>query len=195
MIIGLTGKTGSGKSTVSKMLKDMGFFICDADKVARQVVEKGSPLLEKLKIEFGEEVINPDGTLNRPKLAEKGFATRETTEKLNSLMHPAILEKSFDEMRTALSSGYKVAIYDAAALYESKADKLCDVTVCVCAPDNVRFDRIIKRDGLTREKALERMNAQRPDSYYSEKADFIIDNSPDKDLTEQVKELVRQLRL
>lgn len=195
MIIGLTGKTGSGKSTVSNMLRDMGFFVCDADKIARQVVEKGSPLLEKLSDEFGEDIINSDGTLNRSKLAEKAFATKERTEKLNSLMHPAILEKSFAEMQSALNSGYKAAFYDAAALYESKADKLCDKTVCVHAPAEVRLERIIKRDDLTTEKALERMNAQNPDSYYSSKADFMIDNSPDKNLSEQVKELIRQLGL
>lgn len=195
MIIGLTGKTGSGKSTVSIMLRSLGFFVCDADIIARRVIEKGSPLLEKIADEFGQDVISADGDLDRPKLAERAFASAEMTEKLNSLMHPAILEMSFAEIENALNMGYKAAFYDAAALYESGADKLCDKTVCVWAPDSVRLERIMNRDGLSKEKALERMNAQHPDSFYSERADFIIDNSPGNSLSEQVTQLIRQMGL
>lgn len=195
MIIGLTGKTGSGKSTVAETLRSMGFFVCDADAVARQAVEKGSPLLEKIAKAFGSDVINPDGSLNRPKLAERAFADRESTDKLNALTHPEILERSFFEMRKALDKGYAAAFYDAAVLFESGADKLCDFNVLVEAPKDIRLERITKRDHLTKEHALERMNAQRADSYYRERADYIIDNSPGKDLGDQIEKLVRLLKL
>lgn len=195
MIIGITGKTGSGKSTVSAMLRDMGCFVCDADKIARIVLEKGSPLLQKIAEVFGEDTVNKYGELDRAKLAERAFATKEATEKLNALTHPAILKMSFDELENAEKAGYKLCFYDAAALFESGADEKCDFTVCVQAPSEIRLERIMARDSITRGKALERMNAQKPDSYYSEKADFIIDNSPGKDLAEQVAQLVRQLGL
>lgn len=195
MIIGLTGKTGSGKSTVAETLRSMGFFVCDADKVARQVVEIGSPLIKEIAEAFGSGVIAPDGSLDRAALAERAFADRASTEKLNSLTHPAILERSFREMREALSSGYKAAFYDAAVLFESGADKLCDFTVLVEAPESVRLERIIKRDNISAAHALERMNAQNDDAYYRERADFIIDNSPGKDLENQISELVRRLKL
>lgn len=195
MIIGITGKTGSGKSTVCAILRDMGCFVCDADKIAHRVMEKGSPLLKKIADTFGKDTVDPYGNLDRAKLAERAFATKEATEKLNRLTHPAILEVSFKEIENAIDNGYKLCFYDAAALFESGADKKCDFTVCVQAPPEVRLERIMVRDGLTKEKALERMNAQKSDNYYSEKADFIIDNSPDKNLVQQVEKLVRQLGL
>ncbi|MDD6021579.1 MAG: dephospho-CoA kinase [Acutalibacteraceae bacterium] len=195
MIIGLTGKTGSGKSTVAGLLRKMGFYVCDADLVAREVMEKGSALLPKLAEAFGGDIINENGELDRKKLAARAFSGRSETEKLNALTHPAIIEKSFAEMKNALDNGYKAAFFDAAALFESGAASRCDFTVCVTAPESVRFSRIIERDGLSPDEAERRMNAQKADDFYTGRSDFVIDNSPGRDLASQVGELVRLLKL
>ena len=109
--------------------------------------------------------------------------------------HPAIIEKSFAEMKNALDNGYKAAFFDAAALFESGAASRCDFTVCVTAPESVRFSRIIERDGLSPDEAERRMNAQKADDFYTGRSDFVIDNSPGRDLASQVGELVRLLKL
>jgi len=186
-IIGLTGKTGSGKSTVSKILSDRGCGVVDADLVARKVVEAGSPLLKILAENFGDEVINPDGTLNRKKLSERGFATAEATEKLNSLMHPMITEYMDKEVQRLHNDGFEKIIIDAPALFESGFDKKCDVIIVVTAPYDVRLQRILSRDNMTEEAARLRMDAQKSDEYYTEKADFIIRNYEPYNLENEVR--------
>lgn len=186
-IIGLTGKTGSGKSTVSQILSEKGYGIVDADAVARKVVEVGSPLLKILAENFGSEVINPDGSLNRKELSKRGFATKEATEKLNSLMHPMITEYMENEVERLHNDGFENIIIDAAALFESGFEKKCDKVFVVTAPYDVRLERILSRDNLTEEAARLRMDAQKCDEYYDEKADFIIRNYEPYKLEDEVR--------
>ena len=101
-LVGLTGKTGAGKSTVSAFLKEKGAYIIDGDIVARKVLVDNSAILNKLRGEFGEGILNPDETLNRRALAKEAFSTPEKTEKLNSIMHPAINDFIFEEARKVM---------------------------------------------------------------------------------------------
>ena len=117
-LVGLTGKTGAGKSTVSAFLKEEGAYIIDGDIVARNVLVENSDLLNKLSEEFGEGILNPNGALNRLALAKVAFSTPEKTEKLNSIMHPAINASIFAEAEKAFLN-YDVVIVDAAAIIES----------------------------------------------------------------------------
>ena len=192
-IIGLTGKTGSGKSTVSRILSEKGYGIVDADVIARKVVETGSPLLKILAENFGKEVINADGSLNRKELSKRGFATKEATEKLNALMHPMITDCMENEIKKLHSNGFEKIIVDAAALLESGFDKKCDKIVVVSAPYDVRLKRILSRDNLTEEAARLRMDAQKCDEYYTDKADVIIRNYEPYNLEDEVRKAENEI--
>ncbi|MCR4616516.1 MAG: dephospho-CoA kinase [Clostridiales bacterium] len=193
-VIGLTGQTGAGKSTVTKELEKLGCFIVDCDIVAREIVEKGSPVLKKLSEYFGEDIINPDGSLDRRLMAARGFADEESRNKLNSVTHPAITKKTLEYINSAAKDGASVAVIDAALLLESELKNYCDIVVSVIAPPEVRIERIIKRDGITAEQAMERMNAQKDEKYYIENSDMIIRNYPSLKLKDQMKELTSYIK-
>ena len=159
-IIGLTGLTGAGKSTVAKKLMAYGCYHIDADKVARNVINNSEDVKNKLRERFGEDVVNEDGTTNRPLLASRAFANEESTNALNEITHPAVTEEIQSIIRDMEKVGYRGVIIDAIALFESGEDKLCDFTVAVVAPVDIRLERIMKRDNISEEKALERINAQ-----------------------------------
>lgn len=177
-IFGLTGKTGAGKSTVALKLKALGGYVIDGDLIARNITQKGKPALTELAKVFGCDIIEEDGTLNRKLLASRAFKDKESTAKLNEITHPLIKEEFEDELRLAEKDGYPFALIDAAALLESSCKDLCEKIIVVTAPENIRLQRILERDSITKEQALTRMNAQFPDEYYFEKADIIIRNYP-----------------
>lgn len=177
-IFGLTGKTGAGKSTVALKLKALGGYVIDGDLIARNITRKGKPALTELAKEFGCDIIEEDGTLNRKLLASRAFKDKESTARLNEITHPLIKEEFEDELRIAENDGYPFALIDAAALLESSCKDLCEKIIVVTAPEDIRLQRILERDSITKEQALTRMNAQFPDEYYFEKADIIIRNYP-----------------
>lgn len=192
MIIGLTGQTGGGKSTVCKILEKNGFYICDCDKISKEVMADGASLLYVLAQAFGDDILDGDH-LNRRLLADKAFKEKDLTELLNSITHPAILKKCKEDMNNALANGYEHAILDAPTLFESGADKLCDYIVSVCAPESVRLKRILLRDKIQIDQAKTRMGAQKNEEFFIENSDFVIKNYPPFDLDEQVKELVETI--
>lgn len=175
-VVGLTGPIGSGKSAVAKIFLNNGYNVIDADKIAREVVEKGSPVLEKLKENFGEDVINEDGTLNRRLLAQKAFSTKNGTELLNSITHPAIVSLVEKRIAEFEAQGFYKIIYDAPLLFESKTDKLCNKIVSVIAPKEVRIERVKLRDNMPLSEIEKRIKAQLEDSNYIEKSDYVIYN-------------------
>lgn len=182
-IYGLTGQTGAGKTTVAELLSKKGFKVIDCDIVARKIVEKGSPVLEKLKAKFGEDIILDDGTLNRKKLAEKAFSTKENEKLLNSITHPAITKLVRKEI-VEQKDKYKVFVIDAAVLFESELYGYCSKNIVVTADESIRLKRIIERDSITEEQALLRINAQPDEQYYLSKADVVIKtNDGELDLT------------
>ncbi len=190
-LIGLTGKTGAGKSTISNFLRENGAYIIDGDIVARQVLCDDKALLEKLCQVFGN-VLNSDGTLNRRGLAERAFSTPESTEKLNSVMHPVINEYIEREVEEAFEK-YNVVVVDAAAIIESGFTKKCHKVIVVTAPVDVRMRRIIARDNLSSEDALIRINGQKSDEFYEKEADVVIRNYEPYSLGDQLDELKKEL--
>lgn len=172
-VIGLTGPTGAGKSTVAAAFAKAGALIVDADRLAREVVEKGHPCLLALASHFGNDILNADGTLCRPALAAKAFACAEETQRLNDITHPFIIARSRDILQ---SSNAPLAVIDAPLLFESGMDGMCDQTVAVLAPDDTRLARIMERDGIDADKARQRMNAQPHEEFYRERATHILRN-------------------
>lgn len=191
-LVGLTGKTGAGKSTVSAHLKEKGAYIIDGDVVARRVLVDNNSLLNELKKEFGEGIINPDGALNRRALARVAFSTPEKTEKLNSIMHPAINDAIFEEAEKAFLSN-NVVIVDAAAIIESGFTEKSDYLIVVYAPREIRKERIINRDGISEADAEIRINGQKEDEFYLSKADFVFNNFPPHDIKQQFLQLEKEL--
>ena len=173
-IIGLTGPTGSGKSTVASFLEEQGIAVIDCDLVAREVVEKGSPLLEILTEAFGDEVLFSDGALNRKELAKRAFCDTESTELLNSIMLPYIAERINEQLALYADDGVEAVVLDAPTLFESGLDSECNAIIAVLCDRETRKQRIIKRDGLTEAQAETRLKASKPDSFYKDRTEHIV---------------------
>lgn len=181
-LIGITGPTGAGKSTITEYLKSKGCYAIDADKLGRMSLEKGSDCLVQACAVFGDDILNSDGTLNRQLLAKRAFSTPENTQRLNNITHPWItmqVIRTIDEIRS--NEENPLILFDAAVLLESKMDVLCDYVIAVVAPVEIRKERIMKRDSLTAENADIRINAQNSNEFYTIRADFVIDGSLSKD--------------
>lgn len=179
--IGLTGPTGAGKGYVCEKLKALGFKIISADEMARQVVEKNSPILPILAKEFGQDIIE-NGELNRQLLASRAFLSKDKTEKLNSIMHPAIIE-------LCVSKADGLTVFDAPQLFEAGAQNLCYKIVSVLASRETRIKRIVERDSITTQQALQRMSAQYDDEFFKANSDFVIYND-NENVEEQINKLI-----
>ena len=173
IILGLTGPTGAGKSSLKTVAEKLGYKVIDCDITARKAVEKGTKGLMALKIAFGEDILFSDGSLNRKALAQKAFSTPENTELLNKTLLPFITELVLKECE-----GEKVLL-DAPTLFESGLNLKCTATVGVLADRETRIERIKKRDNISEAEALTRINAGKTDEFYKENADFVIYNNGD----------------
>lgn len=194
-IIGLTGPTGAGKSTVSKALAEEGCAIIDADQVAREVVRPGSPCVGELAAVFGEDIKTPEGGILRGLLAQRAFSSMENTQKLNEITHPWITRTIREKIEEFTRADAAVLVLDAPLLYESGEDALCDRVVAVLAPEEARLSRIMERDGISREAALARMKAQNGESFYTSRADYVLRNEGrPTDLYQQTICLLKQIR-
>lgn len=175
-IIGLTGPTGGGKSTVAKYFSDLGVQVIDCDLVAREVTEIGSELLPLLADAFGDEILADDGSLIRKELAKRAFSSEIETEKLNSIMLPFIADRIKEILDVFAADGVECVMLDAPTLFESGLDSICDSVLAVLCDRETRKKRIIERDNLTEEQALTRLSAGKPDSFYTEKTRHIVVN-------------------
>lgn len=173
IILGLTGPTGAGKSSLKPVAEKLGYKVIDCDKTARQAVEKGTAGLKALKTAFGEEILLEDGSLNRKALAQKAFSTPQKTELLNKTLLPFITELVLEECE-----GDKVLL-DAPTLFESGLNKKCTATVGVLADRKIRLARIMERDNISEQQALIRINAGKTDEFYKKNSDYIIYNNGD----------------
>lgn len=192
MVYGLTGGTGSGKTSVSEYLKQLGYTVIDADKIARELTEKGSPVLDKLKAEFGTEIIDENGSLLRKKLGSIVFNDKEKLDKLNSLMEKDLNEafiKAID--RACVENPYGKVFFDAPTLLESSREWLVDKIWVVVSDIETRIKRIMDRDRISREQVLARMSNQLSDEEKMKRADVVIYNNGSlDDLKEQIDSII-----
>lgn len=190
-IVGLTGKTGAGKSSVARILSERGFPVIDCDEVAREVTPG---LLSELEEAFPGVVC--DGVLDRGALARSAFGSESGLSKLNAITHPAVLREIERRLQGLATSERPplAAVVDGAALIESGFVKRCDLLVTVTAPEEVRLSRLLSRDGRSEEELRRRIQAQREDAFYTKCADYIIENSGESAaLLPAVEELITRL--
>lgn len=195
MVVGLTGQTGAGKSTVSKVFSSNGFAVIDADQVARKVVEKGTNCLTEIADFYGSDVINDDGTLNRKALAAIVFSDKAKLETLNTITYPYITGEILKQIRAHSMNGEKLILLDAPTLFESRADDFCEIIISVLADEEIRERRIISRDGLTPEQARKRMDSQLDEDFFRTHSDYIIHNNGSMDMVNGIsKEVSGKIR-
>ncbi|OIJ18281.1 dephospho-CoA kinase [Anaerobacillus alkalidiazotrophicus] len=176
MIIGLTGGIASGKSTVSKMLKDEGIPVIDADIVAREVVQIGEEAYEKVVNNFGIEVTNSDGTLDRKKLGAIVFNDEEKRSALNEILHPVIRNRMENRVGELKEKGYKTIVLDIPLLFESKLTNLVDKIILVYIDEDLQRKRLQNRDQFSDEEVEVRLKAQFPLKEKIKWADEVIHN-------------------
>lgn len=176
--VGLTGSIATGKSFVSKVLAELGCHLIDADETAREVVLPGSPALQEVVAEFGSEILQVDGTLDRAKLGAVVFADVAKLKVLNAILHPYIIAKQDEclrEWEAVDSSG--IAVIDAALTIESGGYQRFDKLVVVHCADDVQIQRLMTRNNLTREDAEKRIASQMSQAEKKKFADYLIDTT------------------
>ena len=178
MILGLTGNIASGKSTIAAELRKRGAVIIDADQLARQVVEPGSPTLEKIAEVFGSQVLTIAGGLDRDLLGRLIFADESKRNQLNAIIHPAIAALADAQMRElAGRRDVPLLVYEAPLLYEVGADARVDRVLLIRVNPQVQLQRLMSRNGFSEAEARQRIASQMDQAEKERRADFVIDNS------------------
>ena len=178
-ITGLTGMSGAGKTTACGIFRNEGFCVIDCDIVARRVVDCGKPALAEIDRSFPEGVITPEGALDRRKLGSIVFSDKEKLALLDRIIYPYITFYITAAIRELARIGGNMIMLDAPTLFESGADVLCDVIVSITADRESCAARIMKRDGITREQAEQRLASQHDARFFRSRSDHCIENNGD----------------
>ncbi len=176
-VIGVTGGIASGKSTISTMIKELGFTVVDADLAARAVVEPGEPAYNEVVATFGKEILHEDGSINRGLLGKIIFHDQEKRLQLNAIVHPAIRIYTQRQKEEAFARGENVVFMDVPLLFEGKLTNTVDVSLLVYVDAEIQLQRLMERNGLSEEEALARIHSQMPLAEKRALADEIINNN------------------
>jgi len=182
-IIGLTGGIGSGKSTVARLLEEQGAVVLSADLVGHEVYEPGRPAHGEIVDAFGPEVLAPDGTIDRKKLGAIVFADPAQLQKLNAITHPRMKEMMREKLIGLARQGVKIAVLEAALLFDAAWDDLADEVWVTVAPRDTAAQRTAQRSGLEEAEVLRRIEAQMSDEERIRRADVVIDTGGDMEAT------------
>ena len=183
LVLGLTGGIACGKSTISLTLKELGAVIVDGDVLSRELTAENGPALPDIRRAFGDDVFHPDGSLNRRALGSVVFADGKARATLDGIMQPLLLTLILRDMEDARNSGAAVCVLDMPLLYEKGLERLCDRVWCAYVPRETQLERLMQRDGFTREEAENRLRSQLPAEEKAARADVVIDTSGPMDYT------------
>lgn len=190
IILGITGPTGAGKSTASKIFEKHDVEIIDTDVLARKIVEPDMPALKELADAFGKDILNDDGTLKRQELARLAFSDPAKLRILDSITHRYIKEEINIIIEKSKSDTVGI---DGAVLFESGVSDMCDYIISVIADEDIRIKRIMSRDAISEDAARTRVGAQKNNAFYLENSDYIVYNNGREDLEEQIKTILKNI--
>jgi len=177
-IIGITGGTGAGKSTAVKALQMLGAKALDCDLIYHELLSDNADMISEIAAHFKD--VAPNGEIDRRKLSEIVWSDADSLQELNKITHKYVEDEIDRRVAAFKDQGVKLVAIDAIALVESGQNKKCNVVIGVVAPQESRVLRIMERDGLTRENALMRINAQKPESFFRDNCDYILENDHTK---------------
>lgn len=194
LVIGLTGGSGSGKSTAAGFIREKGIKVIDADVIALRITEKGSPALFELVSAFGEEILLSDGSLDRRAMANRIFADKDARIILESIVTKGVVKRIGELIEEERRAGTPALVIDAPTLFETGADSLCDVIWLVTAPENSRLERLSERDGISAESIRARMAGQLSDEEKAARSDVVIENNGTvRELQDKVSALTSEI--
>ncbi|SDB94737.1 dephospho-CoA kinase [Pelagirhabdus alkalitolerans] len=177
LVIGLTGSIATGKSTISKLFNQHSIPVIDADVIARRVVEPNQPAYKKVVRAFGENILDDDLTIDRPKLANVIFHDPNKRQELESIVHPEIIDQLKKERDALIKENVPLIVLDIPLLFEKKLDDLVDIVLVVYTEKSKQLKRLIDRDHFSKEEAQKRIDSQISIDKKAQKADVVIDNS------------------
>ncbi|APS41849.1 Dephospho-CoA kinase [Weissella jogaejeotgali] len=193
--LGLTGGIATGKTTISNYLKSINIPVLDADEYARKVVEPGTPGLAEITNTFGEQILQPDGSLNRKLLGQIVFNDSSARQTLNDITHPRIQQMMADELHRLAEQQTPLVILDIPLLLENNNVAGADAVMVVSIPESLQLTRLMQRNNLTEKEAHARISAQMPLVEKEKLADFVIDNSGTISNTQkQVEKVIQKIR-
>ncbi len=179
-IIGITGGIGAGKSLLAKIYAEAGFPVFSADQIAKEIVAKGTAGWQEIVDTFGSEILGADGEIQRAILRARISQNPADRQKLDAITHPKIQKRSAELFAEAAHQGHSLLFYEAPLLFEAKSDKKMDAIICVHAPDEIRIQRTMARDGSQREQVEKLLKSQMPQSEKIKRSDFQLLNDGDK---------------
>lgn len=192
-IIGVTGPIGSGKSYVGDILEEHGIPRIDTDKVYHGLISGYTDTVKELEAEFGKEIVKSDGSVDRKKLGEIVFSDKAKLSRLNEITHKYVHIETKDLIEAYRQESHRAVVVEVPLMFESGFDKMCDEIICVVADDDVRVQRIVKRNGISEKDAKNRIKNQKDNNFYIEKSTIVVYNNGNEDIRAQIEVLISKI--
>lgn len=195
ILFGLTGGIATGKTTVAKLLRDLGVAVICADSWAHVITEKGKPVAKKIIRTFGKEIVLENGEIDRAKLGNIVFVKTKARKILESLVHPEVKKQMLAEAKGFKKAGHTVIVLDVPLLFETGWDSICDQVICVYATQTQQIERMRSRNGIPAHQARLRLKAQMPMQEKCKRADIVLKNTKDvAHLKKQIQNLLQKFK-